>query len=54
MKINMQFLYSALSSNELKSALHIITPGTPVHTNTSSTPQWSIQPGYTLQGAMGD
>ncbi len=49
----MQFLYSALSSNELKGALHIITPSTPVHTDTS-TPRRSIQPGYMLQGAMGD
>ncbi len=49
----MQFLYSALSSNELK-ALYILLPPTPVHTHTFSTPQWSIQPGYTLQGATGD
>ncbi len=32
----------------------IITPGTPVLTNTFSTPQRSIQPGYTLQVAAGD
>ncbi len=48
----MQFLYSALSSNELK-ALYIY-PSTPVHTNTFSTPQRSIQTGYTLQGVTGD
>ncbi len=29
-------------------------PRTPVHTNTFSTPQRSMQPGYTLQGATGD
>ncbi len=50
----MQFLYSAFSSNELKALLHIITPSTPLHTNTFSTPQRSIQPGYTLQGTTGD
>ncbi len=47
-------LYSALSSNELKALYILYTPGTPVHTNTFSTPQLSIQPGYTLQGATGD
>ncbi len=56
----MQFFYHrALSSNELKALynLHIITPGTPVpcvHNNTFSTPQGSIQPRYTLQGATVD
>ncbi len=55
----MQFLiYSALSLNELKAraALHIITPAGHLYTqaNTFSTPQWSIQPGYTLQGTTGD
>ncbi len=48
----MQFLYSALSSNELK-ALYVLLPSTAVHTNTSA-PQRSIQPGYTLQGATDD
>ncbi len=46
----MQFLYSALSSNELK-ALYILLP--PAHLYTP-TPQRSIQPRYTLQGATGD
>ncbi len=50
----MQFLYSASSSNELKALYILFTPGTPVHTNTFSTPQRSIQPGYTLQGATGN
>ncbi len=36
-----------------QNALHIITPGTPIRTNTFSTPQRSMQPGYTLQGATG-
>ncbi len=52
----MPLLYSALSFNELK-ALYILLPpppSTPVHTKTFSTPQQSIQPGYTLQGATGD
>ena len=52
----MQFLYSALSSNEFKALYTLLSPGpgTPVRTNTYSTPQRSIQPRYTLQGAMGD
>ena len=37
-----------------QSALYIITPNTPVHSTTYSTPQRSIQPRYTLQGATGD
>ncbi len=49
----MQLSYSALSSNGLKALYILLPPGTPVHTNTS-TPQRSIQPGYTLQGAKGD
>ncbi len=47
----MQFLYSTLSSNELKSA-YILLP--PTHLYTLTTPQRSIQPGYMLQGATGD
>ncbi len=50
----MQFLYSALSSYELKALYILLPPGTPVHTNTFSSPHRSIQPGYTLQGATGD
>ncbi len=50
----MQFLHSAVSSNELK-ALHILLPLAHLYTtNTFSTPQRRIQPGYTLQGATGD
>ncbi len=52
----MQFLYSVLSSNELK-ALDILLPvpqHTCIHTKSFSTPQRSIQPGYTLQGATCD
>ncbi len=49
---NMQFLYSALSSYELK-ALYILLPPTHLYTPTFSTPQRSIQPEYTLQGATG-
>ena len=48
----MQFLFIILEWAQI--ALHIITPAIPVHTNTFSTPQRSIQPGYTLQGATGD
>ncbi len=45
-------LYPQTSSKRFEYIL--LPPGTPVHTNTFSTPQWSIQPGYMLQGAVGD
>ncbi len=51
----MQFLYNALSLNELR-ALYMLLPPAHLYTviNAFSTPQRSIQPGYTLQGTTGD
>ena len=43
-------LYPCTSSERF--TYHIITPGTPGHT--FATPQRSMQPGHTLQGATGD
>ncbi len=50
----MQFFCSALSSNELRALYILLPPCIPGYTNTFSTPQRSIQPGYTLQVATGD